>query len=371
MSIPRRVPLLVCVDKPKFNYFLDGIFIVVILLAVLSFELFSGTSGEVRTYNVPKEQSVRAAVPGAKPNPSSLIQFAKPEDWVDSTDASGLATLSFELPGNAGVSAIPLPARLAENPMIVNMWREQVGLEPVDEALVKGLTKPIMIGGSMGRLFDFAGTNPLAGRDDPPRIVSASVVLGQVGWFFKLSGSADAVEPQFASFTNFIATLKFLPAASEVNFDKIMAEARQANPPPPTPAAVAPEWTKPPGWAELPPTSMRLGNFTAGGGQAEITVMTFPGNVGGLLANVNRWRGQAGLSPLEATGLAKATEQVSIAGTKATLVEAIGADNGSLSVYHPAEDQTWFYKMSGPSVVVTAEKGAFMEFVQSIRLPKP
>ena len=73
----------------------------------------------------------------------------------------------------------------------------------------------------------------------------------------------------------------------------------------------------------------------------------------------------------EATGLAKATEQVSIDGTKATLVEAIGADNGSLSVYHPAEGQTWFYKMSGPSVVVTAEKGAFMEFVQSIRLPKP
>ena len=294
MSTHRRVSLPVCVDKPKFNYFRDGIFIVVILLAVLSFELFSGTSGEVRTYNVPKEQSVRAAAPGAKPNPSSLIQFAKPEDWVDNTDASGLATLSFELPGNAGVSAIPLPARLAENPMIVNMWREQVGLDPVDEALVKGLTKPIMIGGSMGQLFDFAGTNPPAGRDDPPRIVSASVVLGQVGWFFKLSGSADAVEPQFASFTNFIATLKFRPAASEVNFDKIMAEARQANPPPPTPATVAPEWTKPPGWAELPPTSMRLGNFTAGGGQAEITVMTFPGNVGGLLANVNRWRGQAG-----------------------------------------------------------------------------
>jgi hypothetical protein len=27
--------------------------------------------------------------------------------------------------------------------------------------------------------------------------------------------------------------------------------------------------------------------------------------------------------------------------------------------------------MSGPSDVVTAEKGAFMEFVQSIRFPKP
>ena len=49
----------------------------------------------------------------------------------------------------------------------------------------------------------------------------------------------------------------------------------------------------------------------------------------------------------------------------------IGAANGSLSVYHPADGLTWFYKMSGPSDVVTAEKGAFMEFVQSIRFPKP
>ncbi|MDP7584436.1 MAG: hypothetical protein QF920_01420, partial [Verrucomicrobiota bacterium] len=142
-------------DKPKPNYFRDGIFIVVVLLAVLSFELFSGTGGEIRTYNVPKEKPARAAAPESKPNPSSLIQFAKPEDWIDNTDASGLATLSFALPGNAGVSAIPLPARLAENPMIVNMWREQVGLGPVDEASVKGLTKPIMIGGSTGRLLDF------------------------------------------------------------------------------------------------------------------------------------------------------------------------------------------------------------------------
>ena len=371
MPPTRRVHLPVRVDKPKPNYIRDGIFIVVVLLAVLSFELFSGTGREVRTYDVPKEKPARAAAPGAKPNPSSLIQFAKPEDWIDNTDASGLATLSFALPGNAGVSAIPLPARLAENPMIVNMWREQVGLGPVDEASVKGLTKPIMIGGSTGRLFDFSGTKPLAGQDDPPRIVSASVVLGQVGWFFKLSGSAGAVEPQFAAFTNFIATLKFRPAASEVNFDKIMAEARQANPPPPAPAAVGPSWTKPAGWAEQPRTAMRLGNFTAGGGKAEITVMTFPGDVGGLLANVNRWRGQAGLSPVDAAGLAKATEQVNVAGTPATLVEAIGAANGSLSVYHPADGQTWFYKMSGPSDVVTAEKGAFMEFVQSIRFPKP
>ena len=62
MPPTRRVHLPVRVDKPKPNYFRDGIFIVVVLLAVLSFELFSGTGREVRTYNVPKEKPALAAV---------------------------------------------------------------------------------------------------------------------------------------------------------------------------------------------------------------------------------------------------------------------------------------------------------------------
>jgi len=378
-SSSRRVRLPVRVEKSQPNYLRDGIFIVLVLLAVLSFELFSGTGSEVRTYDVPKEKVAPTAAPTvaaattAKPDPGTLIRFTKPENWIDATDATGLATLSFALPGNAGVSAIPLPARLANDPMIINMWREQVGLGPVDEASVKSLAKPISIGGKPGRMFDFAGTKPLAGQDKPPRIVSASLVLGQVGWFFKLSGSAGAIEPHFGNFTNFLAKLKFQPAASEVNFDKLMAEAQGASKPPPpaAPSPDAPTWTKPAGWAEKPRTAMRLGNFTAGSDQAEITVMTFPGDVGGLLANVNRWRGQAGLPPIDAAGLANATEQLRVDGTSATLVEAIGATNGSLSVYHPTEGQTWVYKMSGPSDVVTAEKSAFMEFVQSIRFPTP
>ena len=348
------------------------------LLAVLLFEIFSGNSREVHTYNVPKEKpALQAAAPAvapsatSKPDPGTLIQFAKPQDWTNVTDGTGLATFSFALPGNAGVSAIPLPARLAENPMIVNMWREQVGLGPVDEAAVKSLAKPIQIGGHTGRIFDVAGTEPLAGQDTPPRIVTASLVLGQVGWFFKLSGPADSIGPQLGAFTNFLATLKFQPAASQVNFDRLMAEAQQAKPPPPAPDVASPTWAKPAGWAEKPRTAMRLGNFTARDGQAEITLMTFPGDVGGLLANVNRWRGQSGLPPVDAAGLASATERVSVAGTPATLVEAVSDKNGSISVYHPVGNQTWFYKITGPSTVVTAEKGAFMEFLQSIRFPKP
>ena len=245
------------------------------LLAVLLFEIFSGNSREVHTYNVPKEKpALQAAAPAvapsatSKPDPGTLIQFAKPQDWTNVTDGTGLATFSFALPGNAGVSAIPLPARLAENPMIVNMWREQVGLGPVDEAAVKSLAKPIQIGGHTGRIFDVAGTEPLAGQDTPPRIVTASLVLGQVGWFFKLSGPADSIGPQLGAFTNFLATLKFQPAASQVNFDRLMAEAEQAKPPPPGPDVASPTWASQPvgprslapqcGWGISQPGTARL-----------------------------------------------------------------------------------------------------------------
>ena len=98
--------------------------------------------------------------------------------------------------------------------------------------------------------------------------------------------------------------------------------------------------------------------------------MTFPGEVGGLLANVNRWRGQSGLPPVDEAGLPDVTQQVTISGTPATLVEAVGEKNASFSVFHPVGDATWFYKISGPSAAVTPENAAFRAFLESIQFSK-
>ena len=64
--------------------------------------------------------------------------------------------------------------------------------------------------------------------------------------------------------------------------------------------------------------------------------------------------------------LHKVTQQITISGKPATFVEAIGEKNSSLSVYHPVDQQTWFYKISGSSEVVKTEKAAFTAFLQSI-----
>jgi hypothetical protein len=52
-------------------------------------------------------------------------------------------------------------------------------------------------------------------------------------------------------------------------------------------------WQAPAGWQERPGNGMRRASFQiagADGAQADMAVTVFPGDVGGDLANVNRWR---------------------------------------------------------------------------------
>ena len=361
-------------EKSHYNYTRDGIFIVSLILIALILEFSSGTDSVVTMHSVPKEKNAAPLTPAkAVNNPvkaANLINFTSPDGWLEDENPSPMTTFSFTVPGGAIVSAIPLPARIADNPMIVNMWREQVGLGPIDSTKATQLAKAVTIGGNKGSLYDFSGTQPIQGQTKPPRLIMASLKLGQVAWFLKMAGPAESIENQLASFTQFLEELKFQPAAYEINFDKLMQEAQQSAPtPPPPPTSTStstPTWTKPTSWEEKPATQMRLGNFSAGNGKAEITVMTFPGTVGGLLANVNRWREQSGLAAVNDSDLNKVTQQITISGKPATFVEAIGEKNSSLSVYHPVDQQTWFYKISGSSEVVKTEKAAFTAFLQSI-----
>src|SRR6476469_7004286 len=80
---------------------------------------------------------------------------------------------------------------------------------------------------------------------------------------------------------------------------------------PPAPSTPA-QWTKPEGWSEQPLSEMRLGSFKVEGpnaASADISVIAFPGEAGGLLSNINRWRGQLQLPPLEEDQLWKSVQR--------------------------------------------------------------
>jgi hypothetical protein len=143
-------------------------------------------------------------------------------------------------------------------------------------------------------------------------------------------------------------------------------------------AGAAPQltWKTPAGWTEVPPSEMRVASFKvagAGGKQADVSVIPLPGMAGTDAANVNRWRGQAGLSVLTDDELLKSGENVVAGGQPAQLYDIAGTnpDNGNAEriigvIQHRAED-TWFYKMTGDADLVEQQKPAFIEFLRSLQ----
>ncbi len=137
-------------------------------------------------------------------------------------------------------------------------------------------------------------------------------------------------------------------------------------------AVGTPEWSVPTEWNELAPTAIRKGNFTAGETDrpVEITVTVFPGDVGGLEANVNRWRRQVGLGPLAPEEMEEVTRPIVVDGEEATFVDIAFPDapqaEGILGAVIPRGERTWFVKAKGPSGTLNEQRPQLEAFLDSI-----
>jgi hypothetical protein len=145
-------------------------------------------------------------------------------------------------------------------------------------------------------------------------------------------------------------------------------------PPPPHPTGKgALKWTLPKGWTETPGSGMRYATLNPPGpGKAEMSVVVLPGAAGGEMANVNRWRGQIGLPPLEDDALAATRKTVpSKAGAVAVYDFTSLGDVKTRMVaglLATADGNTWFFKLMGNAEPVAKAKPAFMKYLESLHL---
>ena len=102
-------------------------------------------------------------------------------------------------------------------------------------------------------------------------------------------------------------------------------------------------------------------------GEAELAITAFPGDVGGDLANVNRWRGQIGLPPLVAGDLESALTRLTANGLPVAVVDLKGGSQRILGAIVPFSGSTWFFKLTGPDAVVAEAKPAFLSYLQTLR----
>lgn len=135
-------------------------------------------------------------------------------------------------------------------------------------------------------------------------------------------------------------------------------------------------WTAPPTWTAKPAGAMRKGSYTVKGdeGEADFAITAFPGDVGGDLANLNRWRGQLSLPALNQSDFAAATEHVDHNGLHMTVVDILGTGDKPqriLGAMIPHGGATWFFKLTGPAALVAREKPAFTAFLATIKPAAP
>ena len=152
------------------------------------------------------------------------------------------------------------------------------------------------------------------------------------------------------------------PAPANMRLLPGMAEAAQA--------AGDLQFQTPAGWQKQTPSGIRKAelSYTGDTGSATITVTVFPGDVGGLLANVNRWRGQAGLPAVTNDDLPSLTTARIISNHRGTYIRLPGETQSILGGLLPFHGKTWFFKMTGDTQTVLAQENALLQFLDSIQI---
>ena len=166
------------------------------------------------------------------------------------------------------------------------------------------------------------------------------------------------------------------PAASPAqgSMGPMGTAAAGALPPPPDASTTGTlQWALPKGWTESRSGGgMRYATLKPGTpGKVDVSVTVFPGPAGGELANVNRWRNQIGLPPVEEATLAKDRK-------------SLKAPIGSVAVFDYTSDGTektrlvagivfaggnsWFVKMVGDAGPVATSRPDFVRLLESLRL---
>lgn len=140
---------------------------------------------------------------------------------------------------------------------------------------------------------------------------------------------------------------------------------------PEKPSGAVLRWTLPNGWTESEGGAMRYATFKAPvKGTVDASVVVLPGPAGGELANVNRWRGQIGLPPLDDAGLSAARKTVP---TKAGPLRVYdftseAARKRLVAGLTELSGSTWFVKMTGDAEAVGAARNDFMKLLGSLRV---
>ena len=349
---------------------------------------------EVQVYQAPKDlpppnpamadapQATGAPAPGKAAEPQSP-PWVTPDGWMAVPSTGGMRLASYAIQGSDGrtasVSVVPLGPEASGELDNVNRWRRELQLAPINAAEAESLRQPVKIGSMDARMFELVSDQKILDGKFKSRTLVSMLAVEQATIFFKLMGEDALVADNKPKF---IAWLKSVQVGANERSEPATPSASAGGPAmagavAPPPSTDLPKWTPPAAWKLVAGNAMRLASFVVpgdGGAVGDLSVVALGAQAGGVVANVTRWRRQLELPPVDENELSSSLKSLQTTqGEKALLVELEGAaghaGSNLLAAIVQRPDRTWFYKLTGPKALVTAERDNFQKFVQSVTYP--
>jgi hypothetical protein len=297
--------------------------------------------------------------------PTAATEITTPPNW-EPQQLSQMRLASFLVKGDNGavadISFVSLGAAAGNVLDNVNRWLDQLAQQPITEQKLTEVAQRLRTALGDVTIVDLAGLPENADPAKDGRIIAAMVTTGSSTLFFKMRGNGDLTEAQKGDFIKWVAAV--CNAQTETKSPEMAAM------PPQDTGLPEIKWETPEGWTEVPPSSMRYASFTAAdgnGGKIDITIVTFAGDGGSDADNVNRWRGQIGLAPIDASAVTSQLTPLKTADTTFSTTDITGAKARTIAAWTRRDGRVWFFKATGLNAAVEKEKPNFVKFIESVR----
>jgi hypothetical protein len=267
----------------------------------------------------------------------------------------------------------------------VNRWRSQIGLAPIGQEELAKLPRhkffnnPALLLDLKGR---YAGMSGGSGKEEWG-LMGLLLVSPKGSLFLKMQGPSELLQKEKQNFLDLASSFR-LEAPDHADHPGHEEHAKEAgkeaggaaaSPPSKSGSKGGLRYDQPVSWQPLPGSQYRLVNFAIGkGGQTECYVSQ---SGGGLLPNINRWRGQMGLKPVNDGELSK-LPKLMVLGVETPLLRIEGSFQGMsgpridkagmLATYVETRGTSFAIKLTGPIAEVVSAKKDFVNFVQSMRM---
>jgi hypothetical protein len=292
-----------------------------------------------------------------------VVAWKLPPTWGENPELSGPMAGSFHVKTDAGPQGRigVMPFREAVSTLsITNMFGMELGYDRFTEDTLQSVMTRKKIG---DKEFEWVRLTEHNATQDPKMALLAVYRQQDETWLFPFVANVNLINLEMDAF------LSFLDSTTLRAGKKIIRAARPISPPSVNKPKGAPTWEAPKHWVAGKASSVRIASYLvkdAKGNELDFSITSFPGDVGGLLSNVNRWLSQVDLPTIEDSNNSPLLSSFKLDDKDAHLLIAENTEKTIYGALLFGTSQSWFFKIMGDTSLAKVEKENFLNLLSSV-----